>query len=367
MGKVIVITGAGSGLGRALARKFAADGDKVMLLGRTLTKLEKVAEDLGEEAMAIACDIGKPDDVRAAFARIAGRHPKIDVLPLRLGAGYFVPSSICPLTCTSTQSGLPLVGRERPPPSSAPYRCNTANLTRRTHVEKNLYALATAIVVIAGLAACNLRNEAQGMPLTSASDTRAREAYITGRPPRIAPLEPDEIDKDEIVDLREAISAPPTAKREVSNYVATMLRHPALYKRHDELAVQLFKGAIMPRDRELAVLRVGWLCQAPFEWGEHVKLGKRLGGLTDDEVARVIVGSTAPGWNEHDRALLRAVEELHAQAMISDETWAVLSRSLDEKQLLELPILVGQYQGNAYLQNSARFRLMPGNVGLSAR
>lgn len=80
MGKVIVITGAGVGLGRALARRFAADGESVVLLGRNAEKVEKVAAEIGERALAIGCDVGLPDSVRAAFARIAGRHPRVDVL-----------------------------------------------------------------------------------------------------------------------------------------------------------------------------------------------------------------------------------------------------------------------------------------------
>jgi len=80
MSKTIVITGAGVGLGRALARQFAADGDNVVLLGRTASKVEAVAADIGERAMAVQCDIASPDSVRTAFAAIAGRHPGIDVL-----------------------------------------------------------------------------------------------------------------------------------------------------------------------------------------------------------------------------------------------------------------------------------------------
>lgn len=80
MSKVIVITGAGLGLGRALARRFAADGDTVVLLGRTLAKVQAVATELGERAMAVECDVSSPDSVRAAFSAIARRHKKIDVL-----------------------------------------------------------------------------------------------------------------------------------------------------------------------------------------------------------------------------------------------------------------------------------------------
>ena len=80
MAKVIVITGAGAGLGRALARRFAADGESVVLLGRNAGKVEKAAAEIGADALAIGCDVGSPDSVRAAFARIAERHPRIDVL-----------------------------------------------------------------------------------------------------------------------------------------------------------------------------------------------------------------------------------------------------------------------------------------------
>lgn len=80
MSKVIVITGAGDGLGRALARRFATDGEAVVLLGRTPSKVEAVAAEIGERAMAVACDVSSPDSVRAAFAEIAKRHSHIDVL-----------------------------------------------------------------------------------------------------------------------------------------------------------------------------------------------------------------------------------------------------------------------------------------------
>ena len=80
MSKIIVITGAGAGLGRVLARRFAADGETVVLLGRNLQKVQAVAGQLGERALAVGCDVSSPDSVRAAFAQIAERHPRIDVL-----------------------------------------------------------------------------------------------------------------------------------------------------------------------------------------------------------------------------------------------------------------------------------------------
>ncbi|MDE2043422.1 MAG: SDR family NAD(P)-dependent oxidoreductase, partial [Alphaproteobacteria bacterium] len=80
MGKVIVITGAGDGLGRALARRFAKDGETVILLGRTLAKVQAVAEELGSPHKAVHCDVGDPASVTAAFAEIGKDHRRIDVL-----------------------------------------------------------------------------------------------------------------------------------------------------------------------------------------------------------------------------------------------------------------------------------------------
>ena len=199
-------------------------------------------------------------------------------------------------------------------------------------------------------------------------DLRARQAHITGNPPRVLPLTPEEVSQ-EILEinnrLRRAVSLPPT--NEILPFNATMARHAKLYERHAMMAFELFRGALSPRDRELAILRVCWLCQSPLPWGLHVTIGKQIGNLTDAEVARVTVGSAAAGWSEHDRAMLKAVEELRTDSMISDATWTVLSRSLNEKQLIELPILVGQYQGVAYAHNSLRVPLSAGNDGLLAR
>ena len=80
MPKTIVITGAGAGLGRALARRLAADGDSVVLLGRGFAKVQAVASEIGARALALECDVSSPESVRAAFDAIARHHPSIDVL-----------------------------------------------------------------------------------------------------------------------------------------------------------------------------------------------------------------------------------------------------------------------------------------------
>src|SRR6185295_4298097 len=79
-GKVIAITGANGGLGRALAARFAADGEKVVMLGRSLEKVQAVAAGIEGDVLALAYDLGRPETVRAAFAALAERHGRLDVL-----------------------------------------------------------------------------------------------------------------------------------------------------------------------------------------------------------------------------------------------------------------------------------------------
>ena len=80
MPKTIVITGAGAGLGRALARRFAGEGERVILLGRTFAKVQAAAKEIGAQATPLDCDVASPVSVKAAFAAIAARFSKIDVL-----------------------------------------------------------------------------------------------------------------------------------------------------------------------------------------------------------------------------------------------------------------------------------------------
>ncbi|HEY9546398.1 MAG TPA: carboxymuconolactone decarboxylase family protein [Solimonas sp.] len=178
-------------------------------------------------------------------------------------------------------------------------------------------------------------------------DVTRRQAEVLGGGPRIGPMPVEALNGDllaiieRMIEVNDALqsreksmltelmsdqaSADEMAARvaNLPEIVRTMLRHPELFARQTDVGIQLLaRGALTPRDRELAVLRIGWLCQAPYEFGEHVYVAKSV-GISSDEIERITQGSGAPDWNEHERAVLKAVEELHADAMISDATWAV--------------------------------------------
>ena len=79
-GKVVVVTGATSGSGRGVARRMIAEGANVVLLARGKERLEAEAAELGEKAVPIVTDVSDPESVAAAFAQIAQRFGKVDVL-----------------------------------------------------------------------------------------------------------------------------------------------------------------------------------------------------------------------------------------------------------------------------------------------
>ena len=66
-------------------------------------------------------------------------------------------------------------------------------------------------------------------------------------------------------------------------------------------------------------------------------------GLTDVEIECIKSGPDAAGWNPFDAVLLRAVDELHEQALVSDTTWQALAERYDIQQLMDVIFTVGQY------------------------
>jgi alkylhydroperoxidase family enzyme len=166
--------------------------------------------------------------------------------------------------------------------------------------------------------------------------------------PRIPPL-PTEGRDSKTAELLEALSG---FNGTELNIFATLARHPRLLKRWSAFGgVLLYGGALPARERELLILRTGYLCRAPYEWGQHVPIG-RSAGLTDEEIARVAEGPGAAGWSAGDATLLRAADELHADQCISDPTWAELAGTWDEQQLIEVCMVVGQYHLVAMTLNS---------------
>ena len=124
--------------------------------------------------------------------------------------------------------------------------------------------------------------------------------------PRIEPVSQDEYQPST---RRSSRTLPETT--EVLTVTRTLARHPALLKARRPQQQHLNTNPTIPlRHHELVVLRIGWLCQAEYEFSQHTVFGKRA-GLTDDEITRITEGPDAPGWAPFEATLLRTVDELY--------------------------------------------------------
>ena len=181
--------------------------------------------------------------------------------------------------------------------------------------------------------------------------------------PRIPPVSDDEID-DEIKELL-AGAGPMTGP--AANIFATLVRHPGLFRKWMPYGGKLLGGGKLPaRDRELLILRTGWNCQSAYEWGQHVRIGL-ASDLSEDEIQRIPDGPEAAGWDAFDAVLLRAADELHTDACLTDKTWAALAERYDTKQMIEVPMLVGQYHMVAFALNSLGVQREAGVEDLPSR
>ncbi|MCL5961687.1 MAG: SDR family oxidoreductase [Chloroflexi bacterium] len=98
-GKVAIVTGAGQGIGRAVAVTFAQEGAKIALAARTESSLAEVAEEIrriGGEAIAVPTDVANIADVENLFARTVERYGKVDIVVN--SAGFTRPALLHKMT-----------------------------------------------------------------------------------------------------------------------------------------------------------------------------------------------------------------------------------------------------------------------------
>ena len=156
---------------------------------------------------------------------------------------------------------------------------------------------------------------------------------------------------------------PPLESADGINITRTMAHHPVLaeswlpYARHVAR-----ESTLPPRERELLIQRIGYLCGSEYEWGHHTRIARGV-GLSDEEIGRVTGGPDAAGWSNFDQVLLRAADELHRDGYISDRTWAELDTRYDTQQLMDVVFTVGYHNLMAMALKSFRVPLDEGVEG----
>ena len=165
--------------------------------------------------------------------------------------------------------------------------------------------------------------------------------------PRVEPVDLDRLDDEQQDALKGFLRRPP-----VINIFRTMARTPDALKAFLGWGNYILsdRNAVPAREREIAILRAGYNCRSGYEFAQHTRVGKRC-GLTDAEIAAIKQGPDAENWNELDRAILKATDELTSDFFVTDETWAALA-PLGDKGRTDLIYTVGQYTQVSMILNT---------------
>ncbi len=159
---------------------------------------------------------------------------------------------------------------------------------------------------------------------------------------------------------REAMADQPV---KAANVVATLSHNRTIRDAVNALSqAVLFKGDLPRRQVEIAVLRMGWNCQAVYEFGQHTLFGRHA-GLTDEEIYYTTRPVALGGWSPADAAILQLVDDLYADDCVSDATWAEASIHFTDHDLIHLIATAGCYRMVSGFLNSAGVVLDDGVPG----
>ncbi len=176
--------------------------------------------------------------------------------------------------------------------------------------------------------------------------------------PRIAPLQDDEMDDDQRAAL--ALSSGGRSAGAL-NIFRTLARAPKALTRFLDWGGYVLsrRNSLSERDREIVILRIGFLCKSGYEFTQHTRIGLAA-GLTQDEIVAIKTGAGAPAWKANEKALLKACDELHADQFITDATWAALKQHYDDKQCMDVVFTAGQYTQVSMMLNTFGVQLDKG-------
>ncbi|MAK62048.1 MAG: hypothetical protein CMK09_13835 [Ponticaulis sp.] len=208
---------------------------------------------------------------------------------------------------------------------------------------KHLLSTGVAVSI---LAACTT------LPTTENSGTSSEfsERLQTPRIPPVDPADPSLTQAQKYL----------LESRTDFNLYKTLAHHPDLYNSWSPMGRFILSGSsIPPRYREIVMLRMGWLCQAEYEWSQHARIAQDDVGFTDEEIRAVAIGVDAGNWDLIEQTLIRMVDDLRYDAAISDEVWGILVEEFTEREIMEMVYTAGQYQLVSMVLNSTGIQLDP--------
>lgn len=118
------------------------------------------------------------------------------------------------------------------------------------------------------------------------------------------------------------------------------------------------RSSLSDIQREILILRIGWLCKSGYEFAQHSRLALRA-GLPQEDIERLKVGAEDPYWSDEHRTLIRAADELHEGHFVSDATWRELDAWFSDEQKMDIVYVVGHYTQTCMILNSFGIQVEP--------
>lgn len=147
------------------------------------------------------------------------------------------------------------------------------------------------------------------------------------------------------------------------NVIATLGHNRSMSKAIQQFAAAVLgDGTVSRRQREMVILRMGWNCQAIYEFGQHSLFGREA-GLTDPEIYALTRPLATWDWAPADLAALHLTDDVYADDCVSDPTWAEVIQHFDESQIIELLVSIGYYRMVSSILNSCGVALDDGVPG----
>jgi alkylhydroperoxidase family enzyme len=144
---------------------------------------------------------------------------------------------------------------------------------------------------------------------------------------------------------RDPVAQPGTATGTPGDYWTTYALVPEiLIASRDSLMGMLQPGrALDARYRELAILRAGIVGDSRFEYSQHMKVA-RMVGLPEEKLAAIKGWATSDKFDDTERAVMAAADELVGRNLIEDATFAQLKRHFSDEQIMELVYVIALWR-----------------------
>ncbi len=193
----------------------------------------------------------------------------------------------------------------------------------------------------------------QGFPESAVWDVTPKTIYTSGSSrtrlstPRMDPLVVDDMADGYLKTLLLAIRA--ESYNVDLNIFTTLARNPDILFSWQDFTSYMLDSSLEAKDRELIMLRIGWLDYSEYEFGQHTLIATMPGAegealWTSEDIIRIIEGPDADGFSSSlYTTLLTAVDELYVNDAISSSTWDKIDKSYDEDELIDMVFSIAQY------------------------